>query len=356
MSNNLRLYDTFLKHLCQWLPDERITRVRNFCLLVCGMYLSRSVHLSRIVSEWPIFYREASLVNRLHRFLCNRCLHVQRYYHPVASFLLERFRGEALCLIIDASPVGFSFQLLTISVAYRRRCLPICWRVYPGKRGRLPARAAMVLCRYVKGLMPEDTKVTLVADNGFESCDLLRFLTRLGWSYVIRQRGCVLIRYPNTLDWIPINTLAIGPGQSKYIGMVYLTKQDYGPVYLSVHWKKGEDDPWYLISDIAGKQPVLRYYKKRMWTEQLYGDLKGHGVDLQNTHLRDPKRIERLVLGACYIFVWLITLGSQVIKQGHRALVDRKERRDKSLFRIGWDWVKRCFKTGNPIKINLIPC
>lgn len=74
--------------------------------------------------------------------------------------------------------------------------------------------------------------------------------------------------------------------------------------------------------------------------EETFGDLKGHGFDLEATHLRHFLRLSRLTLAVCYLYVWLVTLGSQVIKSGQRHLVDRRERRDLSLFRIGWDFVE----------------
>jgi hypothetical protein len=46
------------------------------------------------------------------------------------------------------------------------------------------------------------------------------------------------------------------------------------------------------------------------------------------------------MLVGCVVYVWLLTLGSWVVKRGLRHLVDRKDRRDKSYFRIGWDWLK----------------
>ena len=43
-----------LQQLCQWLPQERITRMRNLALLMSGLYWSRAVHLSFIVRHWPL--------------------------------------------------------------------------------------------------------------------------------------------------------------------------------------------------------------------------------------------------------------------------------------------------------------
>jgi len=47
MSTN-RLYHTWIERIRQLLPDERITRLRNFAWLIVGIYQSKSVHLSDI--------------------------------------------------------------------------------------------------------------------------------------------------------------------------------------------------------------------------------------------------------------------------------------------------------------------
>jgi hypothetical protein len=52
--NNLQLYHKVFQQLSQWLPEERVTRLRNGALLIAGLYLSRAVHLSHIVREWPL--------------------------------------------------------------------------------------------------------------------------------------------------------------------------------------------------------------------------------------------------------------------------------------------------------------
>ena len=48
-----RLYHTWFEQIRQLLPDERITRVRNFAWLLVGIYRGKSVHLSDIASKIP---------------------------------------------------------------------------------------------------------------------------------------------------------------------------------------------------------------------------------------------------------------------------------------------------------------
>lgn len=122
-----------------------------------------------------------------------------------------------------------------------------------------------------------------------------------------------------------------------------------------MHWETGEDEPWFLVSDQPGKTALLKVYRKRMWGEAMYDDMKGHGLDLETTHLQNIARISRLFLGVCLVFVWLITLGSWVVKRGYRHWADHNSRRDKSYFRIGWDWVERCLALDLSIPIRFNP-
>ncbi|MBM3157213.1 MAG: hypothetical protein FJY85_12015 [Deltaproteobacteria bacterium] len=88
MSGNC-LYHTWFEQIQQLLPDERVTRLRNFVWLMVGIYQSKSVHLGDIASKIPGRAKELSLVRRLSRFLANPAVRVREWYAPVASNLLQ---------------------------------------------------------------------------------------------------------------------------------------------------------------------------------------------------------------------------------------------------------------------------
>ncbi len=98
---------------------------------------------------------------------------------------------------------------------------------------------------------------------------------------------------------------------------------------------------WLLATNLDDPQAVLRCYRRRMWIEEMFGDLKGHGVDIESTQLWHFLRLSRLTLAVVLLYCWLVTFGSQTIKSGRRRLVDRNERRDYSIFRIGWNTAER---------------
>lgn len=355
MPHNLHTYNKILRQLRQWLPQERITRQRNMALLVTGLFLSMGIHLSLIVNEWPLLSKNVSLVNRLRRFLDNQRMSVQAWYWPLAQEIVTVFAGRELRLVIDCTKVGFNYRLLTIGLAYRKRTLPLAWSVHRGSKGHVTTKAQIALFKQVSPLIPRSAQVWVMGDSGFQSVLLLRWLCRRGWHFVIRQQGRIKV-YRTGFGWQKINTFDLVEGQTRFIGWVRLSqKHNVGWFWLILHWQAGEDEPWYLVSDRRGGRELIKRYTVRMWMEEMYGDMKGHGFDLEATHLDDPQRISRLFLGVCLTFVWFISLGSWVVKRGLRHLIDRKDRRDKSYFRLGWDWLKRCQRLGQPLRLHFKP-
>jgi hypothetical protein len=354
--NNLHLYHKLLETLSQLLPGERVTRRRNGALLVIGLYLSRSVHLGHLVRHMPLGGQDLSLVNRLRRFLDNPRMNVWTWYRPVAMWLLAPLAGEPVRLVIDGTKVGFGHHLLVVGVLYRRRTLPLAWSVHRGSRGCTTAAKQIALLARVSTVLPSNSSVSLLGDAEFGNVPLFRWLKSQHWHFVIRCKGCHMVCWPGQ-PWVKLKALALQPGETRLIGWVRFTyKHDLSELWLVMHWAVGETEPWYLLTpQRMSARRMINTYERRMWIEEMFGDFKGHGFDLETTHLRDPKRIARLVWGVCMAFVWLIAVGSWVIKRGLRRLVDCKSRRDKSYFRIGWDWIARCLRLTEPVPIRFMP-
>ncbi|MEZ4679702.1 MAG: transposase [Caldilineaceae bacterium] len=208
------------------------------------------------------------------------------------------------------------------------------------------------MLEYLVELIGDEAEVWLLGDAGFESVHLFNWLTQHNWHFVLRHPGKNKVRWPGQ-PWVKLSAIPVQPGETRNIGWVELTaKHAAGPYWLTIHWATGEEEPWFLLSDCTDDRTLLRLYAIRMWTEELYGDLKSHGFDLEATHLDDADRIARLVLAVCINFVWFIALGVWLVKRGWRHLLDHKSRRDKSYFRLGLDWLDRCFRLNHPIPLR----
>jgi hypothetical protein len=355
MRDNLRVYYNMLLQVRTWLPEQRVTRLRNLALFVTGLYLANSVHLGYIARKLPVEGKVLSLVNRLRRFLDNPRVEVRAWYEPVARQVLEAFAGQTLRLIVDCTKVGFNHQAMTVAIAYRKRAIPLVWSIHRGGKGSVAVAKQIALLRYVARLLPSKCQVWILADSGFQHVPLLRFIRRQSWHFVIRQSGHHMVRLAGR-RWVKLIDLPLQEGETRFLGWVRLTqKHNYGWVSLVLHWEVGEDEPWYLVTDQPATRQTVRLYRVRMWIEEFYGDVKGHGFDLEATHLRHEQRLSRLMLCVCLVFTWLMAVGSWVVKRGLRHWVDRKDRRDKSYFRIGWDWMERCLSHGRSLRLQFVP-
>ena len=132
-----RLYSALWKQMIQLRPKERITRLRNMSWLMVGIYLSRSVHLSKIALKIPGRAKVPSITRRLTRFLDNPAIRVREWFEPIARAILQTAASTVgeIRLIADGTKVGFGHQLLTVSLAFRsRHCSKFVVRIGPSLR------------------------------------------------------------------------------------------------------------------------------------------------------------------------------------------------------------------------------
>jgi hypothetical protein len=348
-----KLYHTWIQQIRQLRPRQRITQVRNFVWLMIGIYQSQSVCLSHIAVKIPGGAKLLSIVRRLSRLLDNPAIRVREWFEPIARQWLEaqlRNLGEVR-LIVDGTKIGFGHQLLIVCLAYRKRAIPIAWTWVKQAKGHSSARKQLALLAYVHSLMPVGIAVTLVGDCEFGSIAILRQLDRWRWFYVLRQKSDNGVWCDEKSGWQPFISCIHAPGESIWLGQAYLTSKEIYPVNLLAHWKIGEKEPWCLATNLPDRQMALRYYARRMWIEEMYGDFKKHGFDLEHTMLRHFLRLSRLTLAVAILYVWLVSVGTHTIRSGLRSLVDRTDRRDLSIFQIGFRFIERCLTNALPFRI-----
>jgi hypothetical protein len=200
----------------------------------------------------------------------------------------------------------------------------------------------LALLAYVRKLIPRGAAVFLVGDCEFGSVAVLRQLDKWRWFYVLRQKTDTGVWLNEKSGWQTFGSHIHKPGQSFWLGSGYLTAKEIYPVNLLVHWEAGEKEPWCLATNLPDEQMALRFYRLRMGIEEMFGDLKKHGFDLQRTMLRHFERLSRLTLAVVLLYIWLISIGTRTVRGGLRNLVDRTDRRDLSIFQIGLRFIERC--------------
>jgi len=192
-------------------------------------------------------------------------------------------------------------------------------------------------------LLPEDVRVTLLADRGFGDQKRYAHLDLLGWSYVIRFRENILVESAEgeskpAADWVPSN------GRPRMLRDARVT-DDRAEVRGVVCMKAaGMKEAWCLATNRTDLTPseIVKLYGRRFTIEETFRDQKDmrFGMGLSNTHIGDPVRRDRLLMLAAFAQALLTLLGaaSEAAGLDRYLKANTVKKRTHSLFRQGCYW------------------
>jgi len=269
------------------------------------------------------------------RLLGSENLHesVPAIYQSLAHFLIGQLGRP--CISIDWTGVGPHHYLLSASLSFCGRALPIFSRIFHKSQKGSPTAAREFLRQFADIVPPTCTPV-LITDAGFyyQWFDQVR---SLGWHFIGRLRGRVSVKLDGV--WQPLSVLhCIAGRKPKCLGVVSTnrTRRREVRVVLSSRPKlkgrknltrkgtsrrdtiakrtsSGAREPLVLATSLTdcGPKSIVTRYARRMQIEECFRDLKAHryGWSLQHVRSRTPERIEVLVLLAALGIVVMHVIG-----------------------------------------------
>jgi len=351
MSGPIRLYHQLhdaLKQLGKWGRPET---VQTLALIMTGIFHSRDVRLSRIAEKVPLDVQEDSVAQRFRRWLKNPRVDERAIYDPVARQVLVSLRHTRLRLQIDRTMIDDRFNVLMVSLAYRRRAIPLVWLVLPHV-GNSTFREREAILAHVADLVPPGATVLVLGDREFGTPDMMRSVQGYGWDYCLRVKGNTYVHLP-TGCWMQLRQLAPAPGMRGYLTGVALTKaQDYGPIHLALACDQNSDDPWFIATNRCPSQRTLRDYARRFGCEEMFSDIKARGFNLALSQLQHTDRFSRLLVAIALLYVWVLSIARRVcLTRQVRSLTYRIFDHRYSLFQIGRRWLSKQLTLGK----SLIP-
>ena len=291
MSDSRRRYNAIKKKLRQLLPEpwaECESRMINLGLLVSAIPKAKELTQPALASEMPLPAQETSLVQRQRRWSKNEHVNERELYGPIIKPFLKALSHSTVPLILDTTEVGLNCHLLTVAVGYQRRALPVVWQAGEGSRGHTDGDLQVGLLTYTAGLLPSEADVIVLGDGEFGHVQLLNWLQQTtNWSYCLRVASDTYIWYEN--QWQRLDSFQVQPGETIWLEQVYLTRQAaFGPLNVWLTWDTKHDRLVPIVTNLDLPDEVAYWYAKRPWIEPLFGDVKGHGFDLQTCRLRLP--------------------------------------------------------------------
>jgi len=346
MENTPYLYDTLVQVLRQHRNWLDLRHLKTLAWMMVGLIHSGSISLC----AWAPFVvsrarYSQSTVRRFRRWLDNDKIEVHTLYGPLLQQALIGWGDKTLYVALDTSMLWNTYCMVRLSVIYRGRAVPLVWRVLEHGSAMVAYDVYKTLLEKANTLVPFACKVVFLADRGFTDTELLRHLTRLGWHFRIRIKSNFWIYRPGH-GGFQVRDIALGCGQAQCWHGVLLTIKRCGPVYLAVARPLASDEYWYVISDEPPDVQSLEEYGLRFDIEENFLDDKSNGFQLESSLIRSSEALERLCFVLAMTTLYLVSVGTAVVQQGKRRLVDPHWFRGLSYLKIGWKWVSYALSRG----------
>jgi hypothetical protein len=322
-----------------------------------GMRLSRSKTLAAIVSAALLMKGVGVLalgramsgevsakhcIKRVWRFFRNDQLETEALFAALFGFLRPP-TGRTIILVdwTDLHP----FQQLVFSLPRDGRSLPflvitIKKRVLEEETQGAMVAAEQQALEMLARICPGDVRPILIADRAFGHPRWLREIKKRGWHFVQRlshiHQVCVE-KHMGTLK-----ELGIRRGwRVRDWGWGTMDEQEFGPIRLITVFERDAEEAWYLVTSLEFEVPaeIVRLYKRRMWTEAMFRDLKNRdwGLGLDHVRLSTADRHDRhfAILALAYVLLCAFGAAAETLNIAQQLRANTRAERVMTLARIG---------------------
>ena len=343
---NQELYE-FNKRFLEGLYEEPGHKlVKTMAMMLTGVIIGQHVQLWMIAVNLPFAPQLQSMVRRFERFLADPRVDVKVYFEPFVLAMHAALGQEIAYVILDCTQAGPKCRTLVAGLVYHGTVLPLAWKTYKGKKGHLQGEKHRDLLTEIWPYLRYHHQVIVLGDAEFSSHPVIAWLKEKQWDFVLRFQHRYQVQLTSDGEWQTMLAVyqqaGLKQGQVRHWSWASFTeKHQLDHCTLTVHWGQGEDEPLCLVSSLPpGLNPHL-IYALRPCIETLFGNQKSRGFQLARTHMTDPEHIDRLFLILAIATCMMLGLGTHLFIIGHSKVVDRTDRRDLSLFQLGYRYLLR---------------
>ena len=289
------LAESIGEELRRRLPGQRKTQREALALLVVTMLDVRSANLMELAAALP---RTAERIDMRYqwvaRVLANPLIDCDVVMAPFAREVLARAAGLGRVeLILDQSKLSDRHQVLMLALRFGERALPLAWRVEQ-TAGPIGLAQQLALLDLLAAWLPvAGAGVVVLADRFYGTPGLIAACAARGWDYRLRLKGSLRVFVPGQAASVRVDDLA---RQQPYLSGVELTVAGRVRTNIGVIHDPGHDEPWIVAMSAKPGYLTTLDYARRWGIEPMFSDFKSRGFGLDDTQIRYPDRLARLVL------------------------------------------------------------
>ena len=317
-----------------------LARIKFFGLFLCALCKVQSICFEKRATAFETETKSASSLRRIQRFMAEYVLDTDLIARLIFKMLPHQ---SPYRLAMDRTNWKFgetNINVLTLAIVYQGVAFPILMLMLD-KRGNsdTPERIRM-MDRYIQ-LFGRETIDCLLADREFVGEHWIAYLNDQKIRYYIRIRDNFIVHDPRTGKELKAFVMFAGLKCDESRTLYRIRRVNGQLCYLSASKVKGKDGKPELQIIISYNKPedAQELYKERWQIETAFKGLKSSGFNIEQTHLTDLDRIEKLFTIVMLAFAWAYVVGVFVNDNIKPVRILKHGRRAKSLLKYGLEHI-----------------
>ncbi len=318
-----------------------LARIKLMALFICSLCKVQTVCFERLAAGFDHTAKKASSLRRIQRFMADYILDKNLIAKLVFSLLPHK---PPFTLTMDRTNWKFgttNINALVLAVCYKGVAFPILFSLMPKRGNSNTAERTAIINRYIE-LFGRETISFLVADREFIGEDWIKYLNEQRIEYHIRVRENFWAQNPKKGNRYKLSWLFqdIKLNQPKFLYQIFYVNNQL--CYLSgckVLNKNGKPELQIIIS-FCKPEIAYKIYKERWQIETAFKALKTSGFNIENTHLTELDRIEKLFALVIVAFTWAYLVGIFLHENIKPIRMLNNGRKAKSFFKYGLDYIE----------------
>jgi hypothetical protein len=330
-----------------------LARIKFFGLFLCALCKVQTICFEKLATAFETEAKSASSLRRIQRFMAKYALDTDLIARIIFKILPHQ---PPYRLAMDRTNWKFgetNINALTLAIVYQGVAFPILMLMLDKRGNSDTAERIRIMNRYIR-LFGRETIDCLLADREFVGERWIAYLNELHIRYHIRIRENFIIHDPRTGRKLKAFVMFAGVkcGECKILYRIFSVNEQL--CYLSASKIKGKDGKPELQIIISFNKPedAQEYYKERWQIETAFKGLKSSGFNIEQTHLTDLERIQKLFTLVMLAFAWAYVVGVFINDNIKPIRILKHGRRAKSLLKYGLERIAEILL--NPLsKINI---